>query len=84
MSSPGDTPRHNGAAIRAFRIKQGLKPGELAAMARLSYPHLDNIEHERRQPSIEVLHRIAAALEVPVRALLRDSATLTETSGLSA
>lgn len=64
--------RHNGAAIRAFRIKAGMKPGEFANKALISYAHLDNLENERKQASLEVLYRIAAALDIPVQAIVRD------------
>lgn len=70
--------RHNGAAIRAFRIKAGMKPGEFATKAMLSYAHLDNLENERKDASLEVLYRIAAALDVPARAIVRDPAILGE------
>ena len=69
--------RHNGATIRAFRLKAGMKPGEFASKAGISYPHLDNVENERKEASVEVLYRIASALDVPIRALLRDPAVLT-------
>ncbi|MCW2496375.1 helix-turn-helix transcriptional regulator [Jatrophihabitans sp.] len=68
--------RHNGLAIRTFRIKAGMKPGEFATKASLSYAHLDNLENERKDASVEVLYRIATALDVPVRAILRDPAIL--------
>jgi transcriptional regulator with XRE-family HTH domain len=68
--------RHNGLTIRYFRLKAGLKPGDLATKAGMSSQHLDNIENERKDASVEALHRIAAALEVRVRALVRDPATL--------
>lgn len=70
--------RHNGAAIRAMRIKDGKKPGPFATDALISYAHLDNIENERKQASVEVLHRIAKALNVPVNAIVRDPSFLTE------
>jgi len=68
--------RHNGAAIRAFRIKDGFKPGPFATKALMSYSTLDNIENERKEASLEALHRIAGALNVPVEAIVRDPATL--------
>lgn len=68
--------RHNGLAIRYLRIKDRLKPGEFATKAGISYAHLDNLENERKEASVEVLHRIAAALDVPVRALVRDPSLL--------
>ena len=68
--------RHNGAAIRAFRIKDGLKPGPFATKALMSYSTLDNLENERKEASPEALYRIAGALNVPVEAIVRDPATL--------
>lgn len=69
--------RHNGTALRCFRVKAGYKPGQFASMVSLSYAHLDNLENERKQASPEVLCRIARALEIPVGALLRDDSMLT-------
>lgn len=68
--------RHNGAAIRAFRVKDGKKPGPFATEALISYSTLDNIENERKEASLEVLHRIAGVLRIPVEAIVRDPATL--------
>lgn len=68
--------RQNGLAIRYFRIKDGLKPGEFASKSGVSYPHLDNIENERKDASLEALYRIANALNVPVEAIVRDPACL--------
>lgn len=73
-SRPGR--RHNGAAIRAFRIKAGMKPGEFATRAQISYSTLDNIENERKNASLEVLYRIASALDIPVHAIVRDPLAL--------
>lgn len=69
-------PRQNGLTIRYFRIKAGKKPGEFATESRIAYSTLDNIENERKEASVEVLHRIAQALDVPVRAIVRDPASL--------
>lgn len=66
-------PRQNGLAIRWFRIKAGRKPGEFAEAVGISYSSLDNIENERRSAGIEVLHRIAVELDVPVGAVSRSS-----------
>lgn len=74
--------RHNGAAIRAIRIKSGLKPKDMVGRTGLSYQHLDNLENERKDASLEVLYRIASALEVPVQALVRDPASLEIKAGL--
>lgn len=68
--------KQNGTAIRCFRIKSGSKPGEFATRARIAYSTLDNIENERKEASLEALHRIADALGVPVEAIVRDPACL--------
>jgi len=73
---PTKLTRHNGMAIRYLRIKDGLKPGEFANKAGLSYAHLDNLENQRKEASLEVLHKVANALNVPVEAIIRDPATL--------
>jgi len=64
--------RHNGFTIRAMRVRDGHKPGAFANLVGLSYPHLDNIENERKDASDEALYRIADQLKVPVDAILRD------------
>lgn len=72
-----DLKRHNGTAIRCFRIKAtGLKPGEFATRAGIAYSTLDNIENERKEASLEALHRIADALGVPAEAIVRDPSYL--------
>lgn len=77
MPSTQTPKRHNGTAIRCFRIKlTGLKPGEFAKRANLAYSTLDNIENERKEASPEALYRIAAALGVPAEAIVRDPACL--------
>jgi len=68
--------RHNGMAIRYLRIKDGLKPGEFATKVGVSYAHLDNLENERKEASLEVLHKVANALNVPVEAIVRNPASL--------
>ena len=70
--------RHNGLTIRHFRIKGGWKPGQFAAAVNIAYSTLDNIENERKEASVEVLHRMAALFEVPVGALLRDGTILSQ------
>lgn len=73
--------RHNGTAIRCMRIKIAQqKPGDFARAAGIAYSTLDNIENERKEASLEALHRIAAALGVPPEAIVRDPACLIPTA----
>lgn len=65
--------RHNGEALRTFRVMRGLSREALAEKTGdLSHQHLSNLELEHKQASPELLHRLAAALDVPVGALLRE------------
>ncbi|MGI5288076.1 helix-turn-helix domain-containing protein [Nonomuraea polychroma] len=64
--------KQNGSAIRDFRRKAGMDRSELAERTRISYPHMANIENEHKDVSYEVLYRLAAALVVDIRSVLRD------------
>lgn len=59
-------------AIRERRQALGIKQPEFARRAEVSYQHLNNIECGRKQPSIEVVHRIARALGCEASDLLAD------------
>ncbi|YCK35134.1 helix-turn-helix domain-containing protein [Actinomadura sp. ATCC 39365] len=69
-------PRQNGSAIRDFRKKTGMSRRELAEQARISPPHMANIENEHKDASYEVLYRLKAVLVVDIRSILRDPPTL--------
>lgn len=73
---PTKTTRHNGFAVRAFRIARGMSVQELcnavtAGGRDLSAPALRNIELEHRDCKPDLMERIARALDVDVRALVR-------------
>ncbi len=51
---------------------RGLSREDLATRAGSSYSHIANLETETKVASPELLHRIAAALDVPIAALLRE------------
>jgi len=68
----GEQTRHNGFAIRDFRIKMNLSSAELAKMAGLSVNGLNNIETETRDTRPVTLYRLARALDVRVHSILRD------------
>ncbi|MFE9099925.1 helix-turn-helix domain-containing protein [Actinomadura geliboluensis] len=50
--------------IRELRVARGLRKSQLALRCGSSYSHIDNIEHGRRIPSIQLLHRLAPELGV--------------------
>jgi transcriptional regulator with XRE-family HTH domain len=60
----------NTVAFAEFRIRAGYNKTRLARTVGSSPGHITDIEHGRRQPSPELLALIAAALKVPVPALL--------------
>jgi transcriptional regulator with XRE-family HTH domain len=75
--------RQNGEAIRHFRIARGWKVNDLALKADSSYPHLDNVENERKEASVELIYRLANVLDVPARALVRDPRSLVRESDVA-
>jgi DNA-binding XRE family transcriptional regulator len=60
----------NRYALTELRERSGYSKTSLARDAGVSLGHLTDIESGRRNPSPEVLTRLAAALKVPVLALL--------------
>lgn len=64
--------RQNGAAVRRIRQQSGIKPRQLAALVDCHPGSLSNIENEQFQASVELLYRIARALDVPVADLLSE------------
>jgi len=59
-----------GIAIRAFRQQAGLSQDELADRMDISTPYISMLESGKRYPSIEMLIRLAFALEVRPGAML--------------
>lgn len=56
--------------VRAFREEQGLSQEEVADRARVHTTYLSGIENGRRNPTVDVLERLAAALSVRPSELL--------------
>jgi transcriptional regulator with XRE-family HTH domain len=70
-----------GALIRAQRTTAGLSLRELAERTSVSNAYLSQIERGLHEPSISVLGAIAAALDVPLEALLSRSGLLAPEGG---
>ena len=66
--------RRIGAAVRARRMQLGLSQVFVARAVGMSQQALCDIEKGRYNPSLEVMPRLAAALQVRVEDLLTDSA----------
>jgi transcriptional regulator with XRE-family HTH domain len=65
-----------GALIRAQRATAGLSLRDLAERTKVSNAYLSQIERGLHEPSISVLGAIAAALDVPLQALLAGAGLL--------
>jgi transcriptional regulator with XRE-family HTH domain len=59
-----------GKNVRAFRLERCMSQEELAFRADLKRSYLSDLERGQRNPSIRVLQRLAAALEVKPHQLL--------------
>jgi transcriptional regulator with XRE-family HTH domain len=65
-----------GALLRAQRLAADLTLRELAARTKVSNAYLSQLERGLHEPSLGVLRAIAAALEVPLGALLARAGVL--------
>lgn len=54
-----------GKAIRIIREAKGISLGSLANQAELSVPYMSLLESDKRNPSIDVIHRLSNALDIP-------------------
>jgi transcriptional regulator with XRE-family HTH domain len=55
-----------GPAVRCIREAKGLKLDVLATRAGIHFGYLSRVERGQRNPTVEKIAAIAAALEVPV------------------
>lgn len=58
--------------IRRLRVEKGLSQEALAADAGIGRAYISGIERQSRNPSIDVLEKVAATLDVPLMELFRD------------
>ncbi len=68
-----------GRAIRTLRVHKGSTQIDLAARAGITAAFLSLVERDRRNPSIKVLERIAAALNITPELLIWDAVELPST-----
>jgi transcriptional regulator with XRE-family HTH domain len=59
-----------GQNLRRIRLQKGLSQEELAATSGVSQQYLSGLENGLRNPTLELLHRIADALKSPPESLL--------------
>lgn len=58
--------------LRTLREERNLKLKELAQKSGVSVSFISDIEHDRRNPSIDTLKKLAMALDVPANEFLKD------------
>lgn len=76
MAHTATPPRHNGYAIRDFRVAAKLTVDELANLLLISAPHLRNIENEHREPTPILIRKIAEKVGCRASSLVRDPSAL--------
>ena len=59
-----------GERVRELRQAAGIAQEELAARAKLSRHYVSEMESGKRNPSIEVVEKIASGLRVPIREIM--------------
>lgn len=72
LVAPQRQTRHNGFAVRDFRLIAGLTIDQLAQQIDMSAPHLRNVENELREVRPDKLAAIAAAVGARQQALWRE------------
>ncbi len=60
-----------GHNIRLYRQKKGLTQEALAVKAKMNRPYLSDMEQGTKNPSLDMLDRIAKALDITVIELLQ-------------
>jgi transcriptional regulator with XRE-family HTH domain len=70
---PSPTPKAFGLAISDLRSAQGLTQAQLAARASTHVNYVGDLERGTRNPTLNVITRLATALEVRTSELIRDA-----------
>jgi transcriptional regulator with XRE-family HTH domain len=63
----------NGKKVRDLRTILGLSAAKLSEMSGVSLQTIYNVEHEKVDPTLDVITKIAEALKVPVDELMADT-----------
>lgn len=72
MDSAGSVRQRFGRCIRRLREDKGWSQERLAAEAQLHATYLSEVEHGKRNISIDNIAKLADALGVPIAALFED------------
>lgn len=71
-----------GRNIRRIRVAKGVSQERLAFDSGVDRSYLGGIERGEENPTVDVLERVAATLEVPLRALFNEEGIGQEPEGL--
>jgi len=55
-----------GQSLKYFRKRQGLNQKEVSSIAKVGIPHLSLIEKNRRDPSLQLLRKLAGIYNIPL------------------
>ncbi|WFU32379.1 helix-turn-helix transcriptional regulator [Bradyrhizobium brasilense] len=59
--------------VRRIRVKHGISQEKLASEARIDRSYMGSLERQSKNPTIDLLERIAEALDVPLSELFARS-----------
>ncbi|HHW36775.1 MAG TPA: helix-turn-helix domain-containing protein [Bacillales bacterium] len=68
--------------IKNLRESKGLSKNQLAKLAEISQSYISDLEAGKKNPTIDILDRIAKALETPLTSLISDPTSETLPSDL--
>lgn len=63
-----------GARVRELRVGHGWSQEDFAHRANLDRTYVSGIERGRRNPTLDIIHRLAQTLDVPAADLLAEHA----------
>ena len=80
----GFMPEIKGPELRRHRVERGLAKSQLATECEISARYVAELEKGRYAPRIEVIYRLARALDVPAASLMQDPGSDPLTAGTAA
>ena len=77
-------PEIKGPELRKLRVERGVTKAQLATACEISARYVADLEKERYAPRIEVIYRLAKALDLPPASLMQDPDSDPLTAGTAA
>ncbi|MGA9768165.1 MAG: helix-turn-helix transcriptional regulator [Blastocatellia bacterium] len=60
-----------GESVRIFRQQKGISQEKLGELAEVDRKYISQVELGKQNPSLEVIYRIAVALDMPLSVLIK-------------